>query len=50
MVIIKREILDLCKLSNLQKEHNSGEPNIEVVTELLSNAHNIGETDFGDLP
>ena len=43
-----RPKFDLC--ANLQKKHSSGEQNILVIMELLNNAHNISELDYGDLP
>ena len=34
--------------TNLQKKHCSGEQNLFVVMELLSNAHRIRKMEFGD--
>ena len=41
-----RPKLDIC--TNLQRKHYIGEQNLLVVMELLSNAHRIRMTDFGD--
>ena len=40
--------LGIC--SNFQKKHSNGENNFVGAMEFLSNAHDIREINFGDLP